>query len=113
VRGVGERRGEESPADVVEDAEQESGGDSPERPHQVAHVGPDVQDPEEHGGRHKAELLLHRASEEDLLANTREQGEQEQAAAAGAVHDARRELLGYRAQRGHDTVGEKAGGDGY
>jgi hypothetical protein len=112
VRGVGEYRGEKPPADDVEDAEQESGGDSPERPHQVAPVRTDVHDPEQDRGRHEAELLLDRAPEEDLLADAGEEGDQEQAAAAGAVDEARRELLGYRPQGGQEPVGEQPGGDG-
>jgi hypothetical protein len=71
--------------------------------------------PEEDGGHHEAELLLHRAPEEDLLAHPGEGGDQQQTRAVGAVNETRRELLGYRAQRGQEPVGEEPredGGDG-
>jgi hypothetical protein len=95
---VGEDRGEEPAGHLVEAAEQKTRKDGPDGPRQVAAVGTDVDQPEEEGGDHEAKLLLDRTTKEGLLAHPGEDGHKREAAAAGAVHEARGELLGYLPQ---------------
>ena len=108
MRRVGEDRGEQPAGDLVEGAQRKTGQEGPRRPHQVAAVGPDVDRPKDERGDHEAKLLLDRAAKERLLADSGEYRDQHEVAAAGAVHEARGELLGYLPQNREQTVSQKA-----
>ncbi len=105
---VGEDRGQEPPGYLVEDTEQETGQDCPDRPHKVAAVGPDVDQTEDERGDHETELLLESPAKEGLLAYPGEESHQHEAGPVGAVHQAWGELLGYLAQNRQETIREEA-----
>ena len=112
MRGVGEDGGEQTAADIVEDAEDETGKYCPRRPYEITPVRADVGHAEQQGGDHQAELLLDGAPEKRFLTDTGEDRDQHEARRIGAVDQPRGELLGDLTQGGHESVSQQAKGDG-
>ena len=112
MRRVGEDRGEQTAADIVEDAEDETGQYGPRRPYEITPVRADVGHAEQQGGDHQAELLLDGAPEKRFLTDTREDRDENEARRIGAVDQPRGELLGDLTQGGQESVSQEAQGDG-
>jgi hypothetical protein len=94
VRGVGEDGSEQTAADIVEDAEDETGEYGPHRPYEITPIRADVGQAEQEGGDHQAKLLLDGAPEKRFLTNTREDRNQHEVRRVGAVDQPRGELRG-------------------
>ena len=112
MRRVGEDGSEQTAADIVEDAEDETGYYGPRRPYEITPVRADVGHAEQQGGDNQAELLLDGAPKKRFLTNTREDRDQQEARGIGAVDQPRGELLGDLTQGGREAVSQEAKGDG-
>src|SRR5215210_39371 len=112
VGGVRRYRSEQATRGLEQHPEDHAREHRPGGPEQEPPVGADVRYPEDDGGDHDPELLLHGPAEEGLLPDAGEQGEEDEPGPVRPVDEGRGELLGELAGYRYQAVRQQRQRDG-